>query len=165
MKIKFTSNVSLEDSVIFESVYPENLQWDLESKQELKDDGAKFIYMVDGESGALIGEAYYLPLDTMKDWAADEEQLEDGLTDWYGKNCIYAFSTTILPDYQNKGYGKILKAYCLGLWKEKGYEFALGHARDGVSLKLQEFFGAKVIEKFENWYGEGEQYNLYLQSL
>src|ERR1700744_3027617 len=145
MRIKFTNEVSIEDSLVFESVYPENLQWDLEGKQELKDEGAEFLYMIDGDTGDLIGEAYFLPLDTMKDWDADEEQPADGLGPYYGKNAIYPYSTTILPEYQNKGYGKLLKAYCLGLWKARGYDLAVGHARDGASMKLQEYFGAESI--------------------
>lgn len=165
MKIKFTSDVSLEDSLVFEKVYLENLQWDLEGKQELKDDGTEFLYMIDADTGALIGEAYFLPLDTMKDWPADEEQLEDGLGPWYGNNCMYAFSTTILPEYQGKGYGRLLKSYCLGLWKARGYDYAVGHARDGESIKLQQFFGATVIQTFPTWYGGDESYNLYLQNL
>lgn len=165
MRIKFTKDISLEDSLVFEKVYPENLQWDLESKQELKDDGTEFLYMVDGENGALIGEAYFLPLDIMEDWDPDEEQLEDGLGPWYGKNAIYPFSTTILSEYQNKGYGKMLKAYCLGLWKARGYDYAVGHARDGASLSLQEFFGAEVVNQFDNWYNCNEVYYLYMQKL
>lgn len=165
MRIKFTSDVSLEDSLVFESVYPENLQWDLEGKQELKDDGTEFLYMVDADTGELIGEAYFLPLDTMKDWSADEEQPEDGLGPYYGKNAMYAFSTTILPAYQGKGYGRLMKSYCLGYWKGNGFNLAVGHARDGASLFLQEFFGAEVVERFDNWYQTGETYNLYLQQL
>ena len=165
MKIKFTNDVSLEDSLVFEKVYPENLQWDLDGKQELKDDGTEFLYMVDADTGELIGEAYFLPLDTMEDWPADEEQAEDGLGPWDGKNAIYPFSTTILPKFQGKGLGKILKSYCLGLWKARGYDYAVGHARDGASTGLQESFGAEVIGRFDNWYGTHESYNLYLQKL
>lgn len=165
MKIKFTNDVSLEDSLVFEKVYPENLQWDLDGKQELKDDGTKFLYMVDEDTGKLIGEAYFLPLDTMEDWPSDEEQPEDGLGPYYGKSAVYAFSTTILPEYQGKGYGRILKAYCLGYWKANGFELAIGHARDGASLSLQEFFGAEVVGRFDNWYQTGEAYNLYIQKL
>lgn len=165
MSIKFTNDVSLEESLVFESVYPDNLQWDLAGKQELKDDGTEFLYMIDGNTGELIGEAYFLPLDTMEEWPADDEQVEDGLGPWYWKNCIYAFSTTILKSYQGNGYGKILKAYCLGLWKARGYDYAIGHARDGASMGLQEYFGAKVIAHFDNWYQTGETYNLYLQNL
>lgn len=165
MKIKFTDDVSLEDSVVFERVYPENLQWDIEEKQELKDDGVEFLYMIDAETGDLIGEAYFIPLDTMEDWPPDEEQKEDGLEPYYGKNAMYAFSTTILPQYQGKGYGRILKSYCLGLWKGRGFDLAVGHARDGASLGLQESFGAKSIARFDDWYGTGETYNLYLQKI
>lgn len=165
MIIKFTNDVSLKDSLVFESVYPENLQWDLEDKKELKDDGTTFLYMVEEATGRLIGEAYFLPLDNMKEWDADEEQPEDGLGPYYDKNCMYAFSTTILTEYQGKGYGKMLKAYCLGLWKAMGYEFSVGHARGGGSLNLQLSFGAKVVDLFPDWYQTGEEYYLYMQKL
>lgn len=160
--LKFIKDIPLENSLIFESLYPKNLQWDLEGKQELKENGVEFLYLTD-ELGKLIGEAYYIPLDRMKDWPVDEEQEEDGLEPFYGKNCMYAFSTTILTEYQGKGYGKILKSYCLGLWKASGYDYALGHAREGASLKVQLFFGAKIIDKFNDWYHTGETYYLYRQ--
>ena len=165
MKIGFTNEVSIEDSLVFEKVYPENLQWNLEDKNELKEDGVEFLYMKDGDTNELVGEAYFIPLDDMKDWPPDEEQEEDGLGPYYDKNAMYAFSTTILPEFQGKGYGKILKAYCLGLWKGRGFDLAVGHARDGVSLALQEGFGAKVVETFLMWYGGSEPYNLYIQAL
>lgn len=165
MIIKFTNEVSLEDSLVFEKVYPENLQFDLASKQGLKDEGTTFLYMVEGPTGKLIGEAYFLPLDSMAEWDADEEQPEDGLGPYYNKNVMYAFSTTILPEYQGKGYGKILKAHCLGLWKGMGYETVMGHARIGGSLNLQRSFGAKVVHLFLDWYKTGEDYYLYIQGL
>ena len=101
----------------------------------------------------------------MKDWPSDEEQPEDGLGPYYGHNAMYAFSTTILPEYQGKAYGKILKSYCLGLWKARGFDLALGHARDGISIKLQQSFGADVVETFPMWYKTEETYYLYLQKL
>ena len=55
MGIRFTNEVTLEDSLVFEKSYHENLQWDLDSKQELKDDGTEFLYMVDADTGELIG--------------------------------------------------------------------------------------------------------------
>ena len=103
MSIKFTNDVSLEDSLVFEKVYPENLQWDLESKQELKDEGTEFLYMVDGDTGALIGEAYFLPLDTMKDWPPDEEQAEDGLGPYYGKNVSMRLVLLYYLNFRVKG--------------------------------------------------------------
>lgn len=165
MIIKFTREVSLEDSLLFEKVYQGKLQWDLEGKQELKDDGTIFLYMVDGTTGKLIGESYFLPLDNMAEWDVDEDQPEEGLAPYYNKNAIYAFSTTILPEYQGKGYGKLLKAHCLGVWKGMGYELAVGHARAGGSINLQLSFGAKIVGFFSNWYQTGEGYYLYTQAL
>lgn len=165
MKIKFTAEISIEDSIVFEKVYPENLQWDAPAKQELKDDGVEFMYMVNAETNELIGEVYYIALDKMKDWDADEEQLDDGLEPYYDKNMMYCFSNTILPKFQKQGYGKILKAWFLGYSKGEGFELTIGHARPEGSLQLNESFGAEVVRTFETWYGLNENVYLYLQKL
>ena len=47
MIVKYTNTISIEDSIIFEKVYPDNLQWNLEDKTQLKDDGVEFLYMID----------------------------------------------------------------------------------------------------------------------
>lgn len=161
MKIKFIENFPLEKSLVFESIYPENLQFELGDKQDLKNSGATFITMIDEESGEPIGESYYLELDLMEDWEEDEHQKEDGLGNWYGKKCAYIYSTTILPPYQGKRYGAILKSFVLGRIKKEGYDFVLGHARENGSIQLNEFFGGKREEKFEDWYKTGETYFLY----
>ncbi len=162
MNIKFTKYVSLEDSLVFEKVYAENLQSDLQEKQELKDDGIEFVYLVDGETGALIGETYFIPLDKMKDWPADEAQPDEGLDEYYGTNAMYVYSTTILPKYQGKGYGKILKAYYLGLCASRGFDYSIGHARFNGSIQLNQSFGAKIVGEFSDWYKTGETYFLYV---
>lgn len=161
MKIKFLHDFPIAESLCFEKVYPENLQFEEKDKQDLKDEGAKFITMIDEDTGNLIGESYYIALDAMRDWPADEEQMEDGLEPWYGKNCVYIYSTTILPEYQRNGFGSILKAYVLGLITKEGYCYVLGHARVNGSIQLNELFGAKREQPFQNWYETGETYFLY----
>lgn len=161
MKIKFVFDYPLEESLIFESVYPENLRMDLKEKQELKEEGAIFITMIDEDTGLPVGETYFIPLDNMKEWDADEEQPEDGLYSWYGRNCAYVYSTTILPQYQNKGFGKVLKSFLLGYLFVKEYDYVLGHARAGASINLNKLFGANTAGSFDNWYKTGETYHLY----
>lgn len=163
MTLKFTQDVSLPDSMVFEEIYPEELQVDVEYKQELKDKGCEFIYMIDEETGEMIGETYFIPLDNLKDEEPDELQLEDGLDPYYGKNLIYCYSTTILPKFQNQGFGKILKSHLYGYISAKGYAGSIAHAKQGPSIQLNTFFGAKIIGSFENWFQTGITHLLYLK--
>jgi GNAT superfamily N-acetyltransferase len=165
MKIKFTKDVSLEDSLAFEVIYAENLQYDLAGKQELKDDGIEFVYLVDGDTGAVIGESYFIPLASLKDWPPEEDQPDEGLEPYYDKNAMYCYSTTILPEYQGKGYGAILKSYYLGLCAARGFDYSIGHARFNGSIQLNQSFGAKIVGEFSDWYKTGEVYYLYVQEL
>jgi GNAT superfamily N-acetyltransferase len=163
MEIKFVHNLPLEQSLIFEEIYDENLQMDLEEKLELKDDGAEFIFMINGESGELIGETYFIPLDVFEGEEPDPLQPDEGLTSYFGKGLIYCYSTTILPKHQQKGFGKLLKAYLYGYVYAKGYKGSIAHAKAGASIKLNTYFGAEIVGEFENWYQTGITHYLYLK--
>ena len=166
MRIAFKHDLPIEDTMQFEVPYPIELQLDLEYKQELKDRGAKFIYLVDADTNELVAETYFIPLDELKYDESSEHQLEDGLDNWYGKNAIYVYGTTVLPNYQGKGYASLLKAYFYGFLSTQNYELVLGHARiSSGSFALNEKFGAKQLEVFENWYETGDPYVLYLKIL
>jgi hypothetical protein len=76
------------------------------------------------------------------------------------------YSTTILPKFQGKGYANILKAYFYGFMSTQNYDYILGHARiSSGSLKLNEKFGAKQIQEFEDWFKTGETFVLYVNKL
>jgi len=77
---------------------------------------------------------------------------------------IYIYSTAIRPAWQGEGLGKILKAYSLGLLR--GYfKTVLGHAKEGASIALNQFFGAEIKQRFDNWYDTGQPYYFYKMDL
>ena len=157
--LKFTLNIPLEESLIFEDVYPKIFQLSLSDKQWLVDIGATFIWMTLNDD--LIGETCFIPIDILSSYCY-ESDLGDGLDEFYDCNAIYVYGTTILPKYQGKGYGKTLKSYFYGYIKSQGYSMVLGHARLNTgSLSLNKLFGATEIGTFENWYGSGEEFILY----
>ena len=160
MKIEFIDYLPLSMSLVFESIYPENLQLDLCEKLNLKSAGAKFIWMRDKETGELVGETYYVPLDNIAD-----EIVDTGVDDYFKKNAVYVYSTTILPNYQKQGLGKILKAYLLSHLKNIGVTYSLGHARKNGSLALNQYFGATVIGTQEDWCETGETVSVYVQEI
>ena len=151
--IVFKANLPLENTLIFEEEYKQQLKLSLKDKEELKDQGAEFIYIIEKDSGEVIGETYYIEVDKLK------EEIK-GLTKWKNRNAIYVYSTTILSKYQGHGLGKILKAFFLGQVNRK-FSFILGHAKSGASWDLNKMFGAILIEEEKDWENTGEIYIFY----
>ena len=154
--IKFRYDVPLEQTLAFEAVYPAALQLDLWEKREMWDvPGSLFVWMfVDGE---LAGESYGTP-------TAHEIDLLGGLEDLpeaERKNAFHCYSNTILPVFQRRGLGRILKSHWLGLVAGKGFDTVYGHARPGSSQALNAKFGAEFLQGFPDWFGTGEEYRLY----
>jgi GNAT superfamily N-acetyltransferase len=154
--LQFSYAVPLEETMAFESVYHPNLQLELSEKQEVwNTPGAFFVWMlVDGE---LAGESYGIPL------ASSSDLIEDLLIlpDCEKAKAVCCFSNTILPAFQKRGYGSILKAHWLGLAAAKGFEVVYGHARPGGSQALNAKFGAVFLEDLPDWFGSGEDYRKY----
>jgi len=113
---------------------------------------------VDGE---LAGESYGVPLSSC------DESIEGlaNITDIEQKAGIYCYSNTILPSFQKRHMGTILKAHWLGLAVGTGFDTVYGHARPGGSQALNAKFGAVFLESFPDWYGTGEEYRLYRLAL
>ena len=156
MKITFKHEMNLEDALVFENEYPEELRMDIAEKKELYDSNdAVFVWMfVDGE---LVGETYGVPLRSL------DEPIE-GLAG-ADPEAMYCYSNTILGDHQGKGLGSLLKAYWLGIVKGKGYHRVYGHARPNGSQTLATKFGGRFIGDFPNWYGTGQTYKLYIEEI
>ena len=151
--IRFKYDLPLEQTMAFEDVYHEAEQLHLSEKKKIWDaPGSIFVWMfVDGE---LAGETYGIPL------ASSIAGLSD-LTVSEKKSGIHCYSNTILPPFQKRGLGTILKAHWLGMAAAKGFENVYGYARPGGSQSLNARFGAVFIGDFPNWCGTGEAYKMY----
>lgn len=158
--IKFEYNVPLEETMEFDAIYPERLQFSLSEKELIRSaPGAIFAWMrVDG---TLAGEAYGVPVSTY------DESIEglDQLTGEEKEGTIYCYSNTVLPPFQRRGLGSILKAHWLGLVAARGFNTVYGHARPGGSQSLNAKFGAVFLGDFPDWYGTGEAYKMYRLTL
>jgi len=152
MKITFKYDLPLTETMQFEDIYPEELQMDLVEKQELRDGkGSIFVWMF--VDNVCVGEAYGVPLSSL-------DEVVEGLSD-ADPRAMYCYSNTVLPEYQGKGWGKMLKSHWLGLVKGKGFSTIYGHARPNGSQQLNDDFGVQWLEDFPDWYGTGETYKLY----
>jgi hypothetical protein len=74
---------------------------------------------------------------------------------------LYCFSNTVLPAFQKRGLGDVLKSHWLGLAAGQGFRAVYGHARPGASQGLNAKFGGQFLGDFPDWYGTGETYRLY----
>lgn len=154
--IKFVYEVPLEQTMNFDAIYPEGLQFTLAEKSIiLTTPGAVVVWML--VDGALAGEAYGVPI---TEYDEPIEGLAE-LPDQEKENAIYCYSNTILPPFQKRGFGDILKAHWLGLVAAKGFKTVYGHARPGGSQALNAKFGAIFLGDFPDWYGTGETYKMY----
>ena len=158
--ITFEYDVPLEQTMEFDAIYPDGLQFTVSEKELIRSTaGAIFVWMrVDG---ALVGEAYGVPISTydepIEGLAELSEEEKDG--------AIYCYSNTILPPFQRRGFGDILKAHWLGLVASMGFKTVYGHARPGASQALNAKFGAIFLGDFADWYGTGETYKMYRLAL
>ncbi|PYN72825.1 MAG: hypothetical protein DMD96_33990 [Candidatus Rokuibacteriota bacterium] len=59
----------------------------------------------------------------------------------------------------------ILKAYVLGRAFEAGYQWVVGHAKEGASVGLNLRFGAELRRRHANWSGTGDPYRFYVLKL
>ena len=78
-----------------------------------------------------------------------------------GRKAIYVYSTAIIPTFRGQGLAKVLKANFLGRAVASGFEVAIGHAKEGASLAVNEYFGATRSQKHVDWYGTGSAYWFY----
>lgn len=152
-ELAYRHNIPIEDTLVFEDQYTGELKLSLRGKRNLKQQGAEFIYLVEKQTGELIGETYYIEVDKLK------ERIK-GLSKWKNRNAIYVYSNTVLPKYQGNGLGTILKAFFLGQ-VNRTFSYALGHAKDGASWNLNKRFGAILIKEEKDWAGTNETYNFY----
>jgi predicted GNAT superfamily acetyltransferase len=154
--IKFRYDVPLAETMEFEAVYPEQLQLEMDEKQELwNHPGSLFVWMFVGNE--IVGESYGIPLATIH---REIEGLEN-LAEDEKEKAIYCHSNTILPAFQQRGLGAILKAHWLGMVAAAGFHVVYGHARPGRSQSLNARFGAEIMAEFSDWYETGEAYKLY----
>jgi hypothetical protein len=158
--IKFNYAVPLEQTMAFEAVYHEALQLDLSEKRRFWDlRGSIFVWMY--LDGNLVGESYGFPITS----SCERIKGLPELTDREKKAGIYCYSNTVLPSFQRRGLGTILKAHWLGLAVGKGFDIVYGHARPGASQALNCKFGAVFLDCFPDWSGSGEEYRMYRLAL
>jgi GNAT superfamily N-acetyltransferase len=141
--ITFRYDLKAKETRAFEKAYEKSLQLDDDEKQPILDRGLA-VWMYVGKD--LVGETYGIRVED------DDEEIED--TAGRDPRDVYCYSTTILPKFQGKGYGKLLKAFWLGyVWAKRPGCTIIGHASSPAMLQINLQFGATVLAVHDGWYG------------
>ena len=145
----------IDDLLVLEEIYHPNLQESANEKKELyTKEGSLMILAL--EKGHVVGECSGLPVEKIT-----EKDLIEKIPDYEGycrKGSIYIHSFTALPDSGIFGVGKNLALSFIQHAKDEGYNYIIGHARQGVAKHVNSLSDARIIKKFENWYDTKEDY-------
>ena len=156
MKLAFASSWPLAATMVFDRLYHPNLRQTVAQKRDVLRT-AITVWMYDASRRALIGEAYGTPAED----AMDGGEGDDDIGRYRGRTAFYVYSTTILPRFQGRRLGTILKAHHLGLIRQAGFRVVIGHAREGASVALNVGFGATLLTRHPDWHRTGEGYRFY----
>lgn len=143
MILTFKSSIPTRDTMFFEELFEEELRLSESEKYEILAKGYPVWLLVDGK---LIGETYGIMLKDLKEPMIKDCEDENPRT-------VYCYSTAILPEYQKKGLGSLLKAYWLGKIKAYGVSRVVAHATSESAAKLNATFGAHFGAFHTKWYG------------
>src|SRR5713226_9606894 len=122
IRLAFADRWPLRKTMVFERRYHANLAMSLPDKREvLRERGALAVWMYEPGRRRLIGESYGVPVEAVL--AEEDPEGQDDLRPFAKKRALYVYSTTILPQYEGRKLGRILKAYVLGRAFEAGYRW------------------------------------------
>jgi hypothetical protein len=163
MIVRFTSQVTVEESMVFESIFEPELQLDIEEKAELFNQCEVTFMTVNGQ---LAGEIYSinvpdLILEGVED--PDDQKIIDDIK--YIDDASYLHSTSILPEYRGLHLAKAFKAFHNGKLAGMGYKNVVGHSTSKEMHQINEALGAVHIRNHENWYETGRLSSFYVLKL
>jgi GNAT superfamily N-acetyltransferase len=165
VRLAFTDRWPLRETLVFERRYHPNLAMSLSEKREvLRERGALVVWMYElGRRSRLIGETYGVPVQSVL--VEEDDEGKHDLEPFARERALYVYSTTVLPAYEGRGFGTIVKAYLLGRAVEAGYRWVVGHAKEGRSVALNQRFGAELRRRHPNWSETGDPYWFYTLKL
>jgi len=148
--------VDWKSTTVFEEEYEPTLRLGTYDKRVVLDtceENTAYLYV----NGKMAGETY--GASPKQIWLGLDEHIID--TDKDDQLSCYCYSTTILPDYQGQGYGKLLKAFWLGVVSTNRFQRAIGHATSDAMRNTLKHFGAKFGREHDNWEGSSRTATFY----
>ncbi|HKD08651.1 MAG TPA: GNAT family N-acetyltransferase [Bryobacteraceae bacterium] len=72
---------------------------------------------------------------------------------------LYIATTGILPKYQRRGFGQLMKAWQIAYAQHHRFRRLIGHSRESNSrmIALNERFGFRVIRRMRGYYAEPDE--------
>ena len=82
----------------------------------------------------------------------------------YGKyDTLYIESTAVLPNYQGKGIGKLLKEVLIEEAKRRGYKRITTRATNEIIVHINEKYGFRKVKYFKEWVGNRDAWYMELK--
>jgi GNAT superfamily N-acetyltransferase len=110
------------------------------------------IYIKDDK---VVGETIGVPVSSL------EDSCRDKIPGLYDSSTLYVSSFTVQSEYQGQGIGSKLVKSFIPQAKARGYSRLIGHAAEGSSLRINNSLGAKVLQRYPDYYGTGKNYYFY----
>ena len=143
----------LPDLLRTEQVFPEDLRETPESIREaMARPGAFGLALFDGGDFAGNGIAFGLDEATWRDLHID--RFRD-----FDPSVAYLFNIAVLPDFQGRGFGKLLLMEIRERTQELGFTVLAGHFRDNASMGNFLAIGGRDLGEVADWFGTGETYH------
>jgi len=143
----------------FEKCYEEELQEDEDTLNHLHLQGRGMWLYVDN---ALVGETIGIAPSRLPEEIPDTKPWTD---EGLNKFCLYVYTTVILPDYQDRGFAKLLCSYYAGYMKAIGYGLLIGHATSDPMRGIRSWMGASFSTEHKDWCGSQRKAVFYVQHL
>jgi GNAT superfamily N-acetyltransferase len=95
-------------------------------------------------------------------WLRDKTELVgEVLLSWQSTNVLHIEKFTVLTAHQGKGLGHDLIKLAIEWGTNSDFKVLTGEARQGVSWKIFQNFGAVPILVYKNWAGTTEEYKSF----
>jgi GNAT superfamily N-acetyltransferase len=132
-----------------EKIYPEELRTEINDYKEMvfEDNSIALLAYLDNKYiGNIIGcQSFEIELNNFK--------LSESKT-----KAIYIYNLLIVPEFQGKGYGKLLMQRFINIATKLNYNFIAGNFRKNGSYKIAKSFNP-ILEKITlNWEDSGEDF-------
>lgn len=167
MRLEFRHECpSLAETMQFEHLFEGDLQMNEEDRADLNENcisTSTWLY-VDGQ---LTGEQVLVDALDFEPRGREPWDLPEIVaTNARCAAAAYVYSTTLLPEYQGQGLGKILSAYVLGHLRGDGfYKELCGHATSPGMAAIRHELGAVFGPTHEDWFGSGRKAEFYVITL
>lgn len=139
----------------FSPLYTERLSFTAETYHNFRGSGGDVIYLMMRDKP--VGHTCFMSLHNRIKCTSDVRPEEK---EFEGKNAVYVWNFSILPEFRHQGLAHILKSYFVFFAKRMGYRYVIGHCTLDM-MRINRRMGAHMIEEINDYEDTKETYFFY----